>query len=593
MGVIKRYFDGSEIIFPGSYVKRTFDGNFATQGTLGNVIYILGESDAGIPYNATDYDGTTALPAKEKVNVLTRLQDAYDVLISGELFDAARFAFQPAVDSQYTPPPVINCVRVNQATRASRTLEKSSVDVLKLHSELFGLEANKIATKISAATTSGKKVEVRYNGTTTTVDNIEQIDFEIQYTGDATTATMTINATTISTTLAGDQTDGSLDLSLTKAQYSTIGEVVDYINAQTGYTATVKFDRAWESQYLDYITASNIKTAAVDIKSDAEILMRTINNSFGSLIYAELITTTDRDVPDNDTAFVYLSGATVTAATNTDWSGALTMLEGLNADFVILLSGDSTHFTYLKSHCEAMSAINGDNERQGWVGSNKTDVKTDLITDCKALNSSLINYSATRFKANDKNGVETTYAGYHLAAMYASMMAGNGILFPLTKKSMQINGLADNWDNDDLKDLIVARAIVLKETLEGGEYEAQRVVTTYQGQVLLQSSVLAMRIALFISKDSRAKLNQKIKEQTTALNDATINNLKDYITQELLPSYRTLGYLTDDPETGRPAFSNVDFTIVGDEFHFTFEGVLPTELNFIFATHNFKTVGIA
>ena len=587
------FFDGREIFFPGTYVKRTFDGNFAAQGTLGNVLYILGESDGGIPYNATDYDGTTALSAAEKVNVLTRVQDAYDVLINGELFDAARFSFEPALDSQYTPPPTIYCVRVNQATRASRTLEKSSVDVLKLHSELWGLEANKIATKISAGTTSGKKVEIRYNGTTTTVDDIEQIDFEIQYTGDASTATMTINSTTISTTLAGDQTDGSTDLSLTKAQYSTIGEVVDYINSQTGYTATVKFDRAWESQYLDYITASNIKTAAIDIKSDAENLKRTINNSFGSLIYAELITTTDRNVPDNDTAFVYLSGATATAATNTDWSSALTMLEGLNADFVVLLSGDSTHFTYLKSHCEAMSAIDGENERQGWCGSNKTDVKSDLITDCKALNSSLINYSATRFKANDKNGVETTYAGYHLAAMYASMMAGNGILFPLTLKSMKINGLADNWDNDDLKDFIKASAIILKQSINTAEYEIQMPFTTYQGSLVLQGSILAMRLALFISKDSRSKLNQKIKEQKTALNDAVINNLKDYIEQELLPSYKTLGYLTDDPETGRPAFDNVDFTIIGDEFHFTFEGVLPVELNKIFATHNFKTVGQA
>ena len=593
MGVIKRYFDGYEIVFPGSYVKRTFDGNFATQGTLGNVIYLLGESDGGIPYNATDYDGTTALPAKEKVNSLTRLQDAYDVLIDGELFDAARFSFAPAVDSQYTPPPVINCVRVNQATRSSRTLEKSSVDVLKLHSVDFGTHTNKIATKVSAGTTTGKKVEVKYNGEERVVDNIERIDFSIQYTGDASTATITINGTTIVTTLAGDQTDGSVNLSMTVAQYETIGDVVDYVNAQTGYTATVTLERSWESKYLDYVTTSDIKTTALDIKSNAENLMRTINNSFGDLIYAELITTTDRNVPDNDTGYVYNSGATQTAATNTDWSGALTMLEGLNADFVVLLSGDDTHFTYLKSHCEAMSAVNGDNERQGWTGSNTSDAKATLITECKAINSSLINYAATRFKANDKNGVEKTWSGYHLAAMCASMMAGNGTLFPITKKSMQINGLADNWDNDDLKDLMVARAIVLKETLEGGEYEVQRAVTTYQGQVLLQSSILAMRLALFISKDSRSKLNQKIKEQTTALNDAVINNLKDYIEQELLPSYRTQGILTDDPETGRPAFSNVEFTIVGDEFHFAFEGVLPTELNFIFATHNFKTVGQA
>ena len=106
------------------------------------------------------------------------------------------------------------------------------------------------------------------------------IDFEdgcfmLEYTGDATTATVTIVANTIITTaLAGDQTDGSVDLAvnISAPVFDTIAEVVTYINAQTGYSAiysTSKNKRHFEAGMLSLWL---VAVAGQDITTAYEVL---------------------------------------------------------------------------------------------------------------------------------------------------------------------------------------------------------------------------------------------------------------------------------------------------------------------------------
>lgn len=589
MSLISRFFAGQEIILPGAYFQRKITGGFQNLGTLGNVFFLVGESEGGIPYNAKDYDETTELPAKYKVNQLQKYQDAVDKLISGELFDAARFSFTPALDTRFTAPPLINCIRVNNATRSSVTEKETKpagTDCAKWQSVDFGTHVNTIAKKITTGTNAGKKVEVMYRGQTYIKDDITHPDFTVNYIGAGAVATLTITATNITIIV-----DAATIFDITKAVYKTIGEVIDLINSNPDFTATLNSERDWETKYLDYLTTQDIKTTPYVVKSDAEWLKRIINNSFGDIVYYSLITTTTQKVPANDSAWVYLTGGTVTAATTTDWANALVMAEGLNIDFIVVLTGNITNQLALKSHCEYMNSISGLNERLGYTGSGVSTTKTDIISYAKSLNSSSVIYGASRFKQLDQYGIEKSYAGYHVGAMCGALMAGNGTGFPITLKQLNITGLVDNWDVDDLKELINARTIVLQETLEGGTYPLQRALTTYQGENLLMSSPAAMSIMLNISKDFRAKLKQKIADLDTPLNQAVINILRSYIKDEVLPEYKRLGKLTDDPETGRKAFENVQFSILGDQFTCSFDGVVPTELNFVFATGNFKIIG--
>ena len=61
--------------------------------------------------------------------------------------------------------------------------------------------------------------------------------FGIQYTGDASTATMSIANGILTTTLAGDQTDGSVNLSLTLSDYTNASFLAAAVLALTGYDA--------------------------------------------------------------------------------------------------------------------------------------------------------------------------------------------------------------------------------------------------------------------------------------------------------------------------------------------------------------------
>jgi len=96
--------------------------------------------------------------------------------------------------------------------------------------------------------------------------------FDMQYTGDASTALRTISSNTLTITLAGDQTDGSTNLSydLTSASYDLISEVVSAIEAETGYTAAKvsPSDGNVLSITLEDVTNEDVKTASVNVNYD-------------------------------------------------------------------------------------------------------------------------------------------------------------------------------------------------------------------------------------------------------------------------------------------------------------------------------------
>jgi len=105
--------------------------------------------------------------------------------------------------------------------------------------------------------------------------------FEMQYVGNGTTADLDITvvadeATTLATTLAGDETDGSADLSidLTAAAFDTVEKVVAEINAQIGYEAVLstslnRFEFGGDhSAWLVAVASADVKTAVLEVVHD-------------------------------------------------------------------------------------------------------------------------------------------------------------------------------------------------------------------------------------------------------------------------------------------------------------------------------------
>jgi hypothetical protein len=148
----------------------------------------------------------------------------------------------------------------------------------------------------------------------------------ITYTGDASTATVTVSGNALTTTLAGDQTDGSaaLNIDLTNASYDTIQELVAFIAAQTGYSCTKHANTYNEvrSKVLADVAGQNIKVAYTAV-NDKQRLMEdelafskaTLEANISGLTVTEYIYPggfTDSDVKTWTAAAGYTSARGVT-----------------------------------------------------------------------------------------------------------------------------------------------------------------------------------------------------------------------------------------------------------------------------------------
>jgi hypothetical protein len=101
--------------------------------------------------------------------------------------------------------------------------------------------------------------------------------FKVQYTGNATTATILVKSNSLTISLAGDQTDGTLNLFANFVDYPTISDLVNFINTQTGYSATLTNNTATDRLVL--ITGIDVKTALTSMNArtlyDTQILWNT------------------------------------------------------------------------------------------------------------------------------------------------------------------------------------------------------------------------------------------------------------------------------------------------------------------------------
>ena len=202
--------------------------------------------------------------------VLRNSQNLKELLGSGSLYDACRFAFDPSREdpSEVRGASKVIAVRANPAVQGTYTLLSSvPADLINLTSVRYGAKANQISVAIAAGTLTGpsKKITVAQMGEESEIGDSLGFNsvFLIRYTGNGSAAAMTISRTQLTTSLTG-QTDGSADLTIAFSTYNTISKLVAYINAQTGYAAvaiTPKPD-AYLCENLDFVTAADIKSVS-------------------------------------------------------------------------------------------------------------------------------------------------------------------------------------------------------------------------------------------------------------------------------------------------------------------------------------------
>lgn len=580
-------FAGQRIILPGSYTKRFFPTDQGTGSSTGKVL-ILGEaSKGGVPYDAYD-------SVDDVINVITGQAQALNVFGGGDLYYGAEFFLTPTKDARFNTPSQANCIVVNKMTQAAASLSNSATAILDVLFGKFGTDGNQAAIKVSAGTTSGKLLQLLYKGTEIlNTDNVTLPLFSIQYTGAGTGCTLTITSTTLSTTVtAGGSTD---TLSINLADYDSLGSLINYINSNPAYTCTLTGKSDEFANVFDAISAVDIKTAAYSCVGIVEALIRAINAS--ETFTVSLHTGSTRLVPDNLTAYKFLTGGTITAATTDDWTKVLAKLEKYDVDCIVPMSGSTVIQNLVTAHVEKMNGVKIKKYRQSITGSGSaTATKALRIAQIKSIGSAYVEYAVSQFKRYDyvnKQVPSTNFDAYYLAPMIAGFRYSNNVGMDIVFKYLNMLSTPE-ITKEDQEAYAEAGAIFIQKTtnvLDSTQnFEILCDSSTYQGSQVTRTNPACVYEINKLTKDFEERVTEKLRALDSVANSVIMSSIENWITTTLFPYYRdTMKWITNYTDSAgnvQKAFDNVSFEQDGEQFKITATLTMSVTPRFVF---NFLT----
>lgn len=585
MGIAPKSFAGISTNIPDVYTKSEFPPSAGAAGAVTNIVAVIGSCNGGVPYNGA------GLNDEEKFSRISSVAQGLDVLRGGAAMHMAEFYLTPTKDPALGNPTQVLVFRVDPATQAVNTLEDgSSNDIIDLNSTRWGTLGNQLARKVEAATNLGHKVTIKFQGTTITEQDDVGLEYlAIQYTGAGSAAVMNITATQLDIAATAAPAD---DLTLLFTDYVKLGDLVEYINEQANYTCRLLSASNTDTTTFDAVTGQDIKTAEYTAVAHVEALIQFFNSQSQGEVEAALTTAAVRTDVANDANFVFMASGTKGVESATDWAAALTLMEKFKINHVLAATGNTTYHAMVDAHLRLMSSIENKRNRSGGSGAAAAATLATRLNETKVLNSARFEYHMTPFKRADitNDNVLTSFEAFYGAALTAGIRFGNDVTISAVFKTLNVLALDETYDTPTKKQIIAAGGSLF-DTEERG-FVVRHNLSTYQGQNLILNLPSMLRTADAITLDSQVKIQTRLAAQTTAANSLIVADMKNYLLTNLLPGYRDdQHWITNDPITGEPAFSDVEFTLEGDAFYFSFTGIIPAPMHFVFVKQKFVVPG--
>ena len=555
MGVSPAKFNSagqsSEHYIPGNYSRRDVTGGGT--GVSTGKLCIIGTSMGGKPLT---------------LHSVSDKAEAKQLLVSGSLLDGVLHALN---GSNTFVPQQVFCMRVNAGTQSALTLKKGSESILNVKSADYGVHTNQLKLWLKDGTT-GKKVLVNFKGNETVIDNIAKKSFSVLYTGTGTSATCTINATglTLTSDIAADS------LTITWEECETIEEVVSRIN-DTGAYSAVLLDTTpnTAASELDHVTGISVKTTAAVFNSDLQALITALE----SVAYIESVSLAgnSRLVPENNTGYVYFSGATAGTSTISDWSDAIDELEKYDIQIITTAATDSDIHNLIADHCVSMSTVSKKKERTCWFGTAKNTSLDAALAAARGFNSELVSLVMTGANANNPlTGAAEDISPALLACKCAGIESALGVSNPLTNKAIKVNAFDKKYTDGELNKMIAGGITPFGENDEG-ELVCIRAMTTYQGDSLVLNERCMIRSVLYMDRDLRKAFNPRTGTNDEPSESSIIATLNDkarsWYAEQLLTK-------SDSGELVQNAKVRFD----GDKTYLTFDRFVRAPNNFVFIT---------
>ncbi len=529
--------------------------------TVGNVAALVGRSTGGQPKTALRFSS----PA-----------EARTTLRSGELLEAVLKAFSPSAETG--GPDSVIAFRVNPATQSGLTLrDGADADVIALVSQNYGLADNQTSVKIESGTLSGKRITVQAGAAYFSADNVGREALSVVYEGAEETATITVTGTTV--TLAAPAGTTVADIAL--VDFSTVGALVDRINATAGFSASVsgRSDSLPALNALDFVTAQDV-TAAYGVRADLQAIIDWFNGSNQTLVRATRADgagTAPANIP-----FTYLSGGSEGVTTFTDWSDAYEALQKVNVQWVTPISGDPAIHAMNDTHCDfASNQLR--KERRSICGTVLSTSDDDAIEQAKALNSDRTSLVHLGYYDYDLNGQLVLFPPYMTAAMIAGAFSGVNPGTPLTNKTMTVRGWERDLVNPTDTDRLIEGGVLCVENTEAGYKVVQSISTWRQNNnynrveqscgFALDFTVRNVREAVDVLRGQKG--NPLILSRAVSIAESTLRELAR-------AEPEGPGVLAGDAEN--PAYRNITAALEGDVVRLQFECSPVIPANYVLVT---------
>ena len=451
------FFNGRLIVSPATASVINDSALQPQNASIGNIVALIGRSAGGKPKTPLRYGSP---------------QEAIRDLVSGELVDAVRAAFDPSPETG--GPQTIVVVRVDDAVQSVGVLKDSTnADVVNLTSVNYGIRENQIQVKVEAGSISGLRITTKRGNDFYTKDNIERRAFSVHYTGAEATGTATVTGATVVLAAPAGTTVATLDLT----QFPTVIDLVDRINVVPGFEAAV-LDASYNSpalQGLDFVAAQDIKTAPFIVKGDLQAVVDWLNGPTQDFVRATRVNGAGK--PPAAVDWTFMASGSDGLTTFDDWAEAFEVLQTVDVQWITPISGDPAIHALADTHAHYMSNV-ALRERRVICGTvlNTTDLQA--VDMAKALNSQRTSLVHIGHYNYDAVGRLVLYSPYITAAIVAGAFSGVNPGTPLTNKAIKVRGLERNLRNPTDTDVLINGGVFCVEKTDDA-YKVVKSISTW------------------------------------------------------------------------------------------------------------------
>ena len=404
------------------------------------------------------------------------------------------------------------------------------------------------------------------------------VALKVGYAG--TTCTLTITATALTTAKTGGS---GAALSLTLNDYNTIQDLVNFINAQTGYTAEAGTGvlGGYPLSILDRVSAVGI-CSTIDGSMPGRIKKDSyeVQSFFDSTVLCDLTRTIFKGLPVTMSAAIFLTGGAKGATTAASVVAGIDELQKVrintlvplfsrNASFDILDELTEPSSTYqisainaaVKSHVLLMSDTKHRSERNAFCSYSGAYV--DAKTESTTLASERVSLCIQDVKVLKTDGTLDWVAPWGLGCVAAGMQAGAQIGEPMTFKFINISGIrSTGFDPSTQFDDGIDNGLLFVEQPSQGGFRIVVGNTTYGKD----ANFVYNRISVLYAADSVA---YNLRSQLEAifvgvgLANASAASIRN-TTMSIMATFKSAGMIVGDDTNGGSGYKNLLVRVSGN-----------------------------